>query len=931
MVFFWIKDRSTDSIWRFVPEDALWVYEHSDLGDLWENKLSAHPIEPSIVSLHDLLLKETGAAFWAQWKENEALDAFISGQSIQISGHDLGNKRMGLIFYAQINAEKIELLQQLFAPLSDDSFVVSSRKYLGQTLHEIHHRESKEKLAYLIGSDYFICSFSPFLLEEALRSSTSRSDLYTESKKLQLASSQLSADGNLYVSLAPGASFWWRLGRHATNTSMLPLRYRFSNAYLKTHVFPSHLSWSGFIVPRDSLHEVLLSGFRENLPPPLPYLHLVPNNCSMLWRYGFNDARQWNLNMQALWKKGNHSIIDQRLSLFSNYGIDMDHLFNHIGHLGGVLRLESPPGTPSDRLFLLHLADPKAMQTAISSLNSRLNGSSANFQEPYLSYTIRYLELPDFPYLLFGDDFTGFESLFYVIKGDFLLASSSLLSLRSSIAQIEEEESWGRTPQLQNQLSKEIDHAHICVHINLEKEWNHLAKELSYPWREFFKEPLSSKEARFLSLQLRASEDKFYTQIQLHVPEYSSPKTPSVSLSRSTEPSESSLSSQQEPTQETRATNSSPSSSFSAIEQYEKEVQRSFSSPLISKPLLVYNTYSKDFDILVQEQSNFSLHSLAQNGTSLWTIPLPDPIISPIYLLDYFKNKQMNYLFATSPSIYILDRKGETLPGFPVQLPTSDPILYLNLLDYSQNKNYRLFVSDLNGQAYVLDKKGTPLAGWNPKTLHRLSEKPLHVRVSNRDCMVLFEETGIIHMYRRKGESYPQFPLRIGDGFSGTVFIKKGASLSRSHFISLNTTGELIRASFTGKIEEQRPIYPHLKEATYELVASVGNKSYLHIVSNKEKIIVLNPKGELLFERPAFSSGTPDAQYFDLGTNSVIALHDKPQAKLYLYDLNGKEALPSPLATSDRISLTYSSQRNLFTLYLTQDKQYLKLRYKKPY
>ena len=96
------------------------------------------------------------------------------------------------------------------------------------------------------------------------------------------------------------------------------------------------------------------------------------------------------------------------------------------------------------------------MLQKLEDMHVQTASTADSHEEKYRGALIRYLGLSDLPYLLFGRDFSGFSELFYTQRGNFLLASSSLLALKSALDQLEEEKSWGSTPSIHTQLSEEM-------------------------------------------------------------------------------------------------------------------------------------------------------------------------------------------------------------------------------------------------------------------------------------------------------------------------------------------------------------------------------------------------------------------------------------------------------------------------------------------
>src|SRR5690606_12694371 len=106
--------------------------------------------------------------------------------------------------------------------------------------------------------------------------------------------------------------------------------------------------------------------------------------------------------------------------------------------------------------------------------------------------------------------------------------------------------------------------------------------------------------------------------------------------------------------------------------------------------------------------------------------------------------------FATDKSLYIIDRKGEYIPGYPLALGyTVDQV---NVIDYDKSKNYRFLLSDNVGNIFMYDKNGKNLEGWGPRSMdYQLACPPDHMRVRAKDIIFALEENGVLKAMTRRG------------------------------------------------------------------------------------------------------------------------------------------------------------------------------------
>ena len=57
--------------------------------------------------------------------------------------------------------------------------------------------------------------------------------------------------------------------------------------------------------------------------------------------------------MESIWKRQVNGVQAQRLALFSRYGVDVEALFDDIGHIAATSQLSATPSAPSALLFFI--------------------------------------------------------------------------------------------------------------------------------------------------------------------------------------------------------------------------------------------------------------------------------------------------------------------------------------------------------------------------------------------------------------------------------------------------------------------------------------------------------------------------------------------------------------------------------------------------
>ena len=152
-----------------------------------------------------------------------------------------------------------------------------------------------------------------------------------------------------------------------------------------------------------------------------------------------------------------------------------------------------------------------------------------------------------------------------------------------------------------------------------------------------------------------------------------------------------------------------------------------------------------------------NLLQVTGSGRIRWSIPVPGPVLSEVHQLDFYSNGRLQYLFNTKDKLYLIDRDGNNVAPFPLNLP-SPATNGVNVFDYDNNRRYRYFLAGEDKKIYAFDQNGKKLSGWNfDKTDDEVTTPVQHFRVDGKDYIV-FKDKSTIYMQDRQGEKRISVP-----------------------------------------------------------------------------------------------------------------------------------------------------------------------------
>lgn len=107
----------------------------------------------------------------------------------------------------------------------------------------------------------------------------------------------------------------------------------------------------------------------------------------------------------------------------------------------------------------------------------------------------------------------------------------------------------------------------------------------------------------------------------------------------------------------------------------------------------------------LEQAPNLKLRLLDGKRKGVWTISFDTPICGAVVQVDFFRNNKLQMLFASGNRLYLLDRLGRMVRGFPVTLPDK-VVLGPKVIDVANDRNYQFMVlnEDNSVAIYALTK-----------------------------------------------------------------------------------------------------------------------------------------------------------------------------------------------------------------------------------
>jgi len=287
-------------------------------------------------------------------------------------------------------------------------------------------------------------------------------------------------------------------------------------------------------------------------------------------------------------------------------------------------------------------------------------------------------------------------------------------------------------------------------------------------------------------------------------------------------------------------------------------------SVLLGNPQLVESNNGNS-NVAVQDISN-KLYFISGSGKTLWTKKLDSPILGDIETVEVSVKGNKQIAFATNNAFYILDRNGKDVKGFPIKF--KDKVTQpLSVFDYDNNRNYR-FVIVQGKEVLMYDKNGKTVKGFGfNKAKSNIMQSPAHIRMGNKDYIVIAEESGKLNILSRVGKTR----ISVAKNFN---FSEIPVAEEDNSFVVITKENTKERISQNGKVSSQQ-----LNVGSNYSFSVLGNTK----VTLSENLLRINGK---LAELPLGIYTKP--KIFPINRNSYITITETQEKKVYVFDRNGE-------------------------------------------
>lgn len=329
------------------------------------------------------------------------------------------------------------------------------------------------------------------------------------------------------------------------------------------------------------------------------------------------------------------------------------------------------------------------------------------------------------------------------------------------------------------------------------------------------------------------------------------------------------------------------------------------------KPALVTNHDNNSKEIVVQDHKN-NLYLLSNSGREIWKIRLDEQITSDIYQIDRYNNGRLQYLFSTKNKIHLIDRLGNYVEKYPIKLRAS-ATAPMSLMDYNNDKNYRIIIPCSDNNVYLYDKEGNIVKGWEFKSTESIVNTQIHHQNISGEDYIFFHDKYKAYFTNRKGEKKNEYLTQFT--FSENNHLHFDYTSNTPRFVTTDNKG-VLRFFYTDGRQDSLALGKFSEAHFFALkdINTDGSMDYVFI--DDKKIEVYNRQKKLIMSYTFEAKADTAPVFYSFPSNQIkIGIVCSSVSKIYLINSDGSLFQGFPLFGLTPFSIGYlSTEANKFNL-----------------
>ena len=851
-VFYYQKNQQNRIITNFIPDNTLVLLETNEISTVKNKVIPRIPLL-SRASFQYQIFKNIGL-------NNKDISNLSYKKILYFALIPEGKNQLSFVNYLPLSSDDEDFIKKL-ENLTQNTFGNRTITHTTQgfKISEVINKNAKSIFAFILQNNFLIFSSSSLAIEETI---LHKKNVWVNT--LQLNSTNL--DSELIFTKT-------HFNQSAINSFLKDIAVENTNNIIS--LFPESYQW---LKPEANTVEAISTNININLfegqkPADIQCFNMIPNSCSFLLNLTFSNREKIIKKIEANIDT-DKKIKSLRKKASDEFDFKFSNIYNHIEEEITLCSFDNSEKSAQNKVLIIK---QKGLLNPLKVIARNVAEQSEGdvFSVQYGSFLITSLGIKDFPSLILGSVYGGFEECYFTEYNDYIIMGSNLPVMQDYLINISKGDVWGNSPKQKSIINNCVP-ANLTMITETSKALKGLQKVLNVQWVE----KITSYEKLLLStqaeiLQQNATEGRLV-------------------LLRNIEPVK------------TKKKFSNKWIKLGGL-QIESSVE----------PMYLINPLNKSAQILVQGKNNL-LH-LYEKGKQIWTYQLAGKIIGKIKFISFLKKNEQQLLIVTNHKIFLLTREEKGFNVIPSKSFHSFNLENFNVFENEQDKSQNLTLVSGNGESFKLNKETHVLSPVFTKeqTSQTLTPMP-NIIVKGIEYAIILEKSGKLTLQNAKGKIAAGFPINLGEIFNEAPNLE-----SKNNNIVIKTLsekGKLFEISLEGKILEKRQLFRPDNEVKFSLAVDERNTDWVLMRTNGKEVTVLDKNEQEIFTVKGLNYGKKILKYYNLGIAGKYFAINNGYETYHFYDKNGQSIGGLPITSQSLPSLSYSDSYKKILMNITTPK-----------
>lgn len=752
---------------------------------------------------------------------------------------------------------------------------ISTRKYEGVTINEVVllDKSGVGNFYYTIHRNMFLLSFSATVLEDAIRQLSSEISMASSPEFQHIYSTAgKNVDANIFVNFSEFPKSLSSFVKADYKSEVRSTRNFAGWAELDLNPLPEMFLMNGFVSSSDSV-PTMSSILARQSPQKLQADEILPSSVSAYIALSLSDPGKYFgdyrelLRNEGLLTSYNNTLQSVNNAYGTKFPDDMIEIMDQEIAMA-VDDIGSDSGEPGIYVLLRIKSKTQAearFRSIVKAIALKESKPENSYIIPYrfdndLTFTLYELPVRKLVSKIFGPVFSPLDRHFFVVLDNYIVFSGSVESLKSLIRNFVLNKTLVNDRVYKEFKRNLSPRSNLCLYVDLGKSRSYISRYLTPGLEKAWERNLPVfQRLRIAGLQLYENNNMLYSNLLLrHL------------------------------------------SSFSESAQ---TVWESKLDTLIDfKPFITVNHQTGENEVFVQDLKN-NIYLINRAGRILWKVGLPEPILSDVYQIDYYRNGKLQFLFSTKNRIYLIDRNGNNVDKYPITLrsPATNGVA---VFDYDRSHDYRLFIACSDRRVYAYNREGNLIDGWMFGQSESEVTQPLnHFRIGDKDFIVFGDEYKT-YILDRRGTTRVNVETFFRRSPNNNYLLNASSGEAGPSIVTTDTTGKVYFIGFNGSVRSVELPGNFSGKHYFDYKDLNGDNKPEYIFLDGDRLIVYNADKSRLFnyrfEKAVHSK--PIIYQFS-STDRKLGIVLREENKIYLFNNNGELYQGFPLQGNTPFSI----------------------------